>query len=644
MKDYDGNSMENDDRNKNSDNVENDETQIPPTYDLPFPIPLNPNYNQYNNFYKLPASSPWPPSWQSNYAISGETSEPSLQTSSFTAVALIIIGTLFLLINIVAFGFIFYQRGKLRVRENLFRNRFRCKTVSVPDIFEENEQGDIYAVAENRRKEYEKMKLEEKKSKYRRSKKINKGLRKIVPKIEGDVNSIRVASIKPEAINGKRLRRWPLSRQCSGSTITIDAHSKVRNWITHEIVNKCSPAFLRKNKKTKLNNGVDDSVDFVNKSDNLKHSTEQLESAVVERKLYDKNASITRKVSIAVDATPAARTESVLKQIPIEVTKSLDDGKSPLLSKQMRSAASTSCIRKKNSLHRSNVFTSEDSDEYFQRTGTHKSSAHIRLKTPDFFLETMPPVISHSHSRSDPSPMIVRDSLTDPLYSSVNKDKKRLKSFAGDSLKTIDSTDLVPHYEEINVTSLPDFPEGIELCEIANTEQTLCNIVRRNFPKVLPDFPEADRKNCNRLSLPPSSGFNISENLSSSSSPYLDCYSKNISRSGRIAPVPPPRLTSTLGRRPLSPNSDKQCSHITVQLRKAAPVINEEKLVDIIQTENCDNVPDNLNIDPSLVSTTVQKYKETICVPSGSSAEQECDAFKLTKNVRSVTTSTSGIP
>lgn len=159
------------------------------------------------------------------------------QASSFTATALIVAALLFLLLNVVAFGFIFYQRGKLRMRENLFRNRFRCKTISVPDLFDDS--ADIYAVAESRPNCATPAKPKVAK---RRSSAV-------------DYRSGRVASIKPEAMKGKRMRRWPLSKQCSSST--IDAHSKVRDWIVNEVATvaaaaRSTPRFGRKSKKARV--------------------------------------------------------------------------------------------------------------------------------------------------------------------------------------------------------------------------------------------------------------------------------------------------------------------------------------------------------------------------------------------------------
>lgn len=556
---------------KNLDVAENDDINYPPIYDLPFSSPSEGRQNIYKTAVTVAG---------------GIAAEENVNSASFTVTVLIVIGIVFLLINIIAFTIIFYQRGKLRVRDNLFRNRFRCKAISVPDIFEENATGDIYAIAESRRKE----EAEAKKSKLKTSRsKKNKASNP-----DDDYDAIRVASVNPEAISGKRLKRWPLARQCSGSTITIDPHSKVRDWITNEIVNKCSPRFLRKKKKrTPVEpSPLSDKGQNTSKEDNDK-----------------------RKISVGIDATPAARTGSVLKQIPIEVTKSLDDGKNPLTS-QIRPSTSMMCIPKKSSLQRSYAFTSEDSDEYYQKTGTHKSSAHIRLRTPEFLLDALP--ISHAHSRSDPAP--VHDSR-EQLYTQVNKGTKRLKSFAESSKNTSinDSVESTSHYEDINVISLHDDLNS----SMYSTQDQLCNIKRRNFPKVLPDFPDADRKSSKRLSLP-STHFD-------STNGTLD-YSKNRSR---IPPAPPPRLSSTLVRKSGS-DSEKQFSHITVQLKKPEPTIAEEKFADLIQTESC-RVPTSDTFCPTAQASRTEK-------PLSQIPRLKHDSPKPAKNVRSVTTSTSGIP
>lgn len=60
--------------------------------------------------------------------------EPPESSSSASAVVslVIIVGVLFLLVNICAFGGIYYQRDKLRVRERLFNNRSVYSDLRIP--------------------------------------------------------------------------------------------------------------------------------------------------------------------------------------------------------------------------------------------------------------------------------------------------------------------------------------------------------------------------------------------------------------------------------------------------------------------------------------------------------------------------------
>lgn len=287
---------------------------------------------------------------------------------------------------------------------------------------------------------------------------------------------------------------------------------------------------------------------------------------------------------------------------------------------------------------------------------THKSSAHIRLKTPQFLLETSPP-IWHSHSRSDPSPVDVRPAAADDaLYSRVDKSRKRrLKSFAGSDGSDSESVGEVEgegcglvtsssrHYEEINVTSRPD-ADGVRVPPSA--QQTLRNLVRRNFPKVLPDLARVQQKRVYRLSLPAVGAAKVADGCA-------ECYA-NVSggRSGRLPPAPPPRITSTLGRRPTphpaetaaaanNGGDDTQLSRIIVRLKKSdQPRAAEETGPDIVQTESCcPPRPPPLPLGAVFTARTVAPSNAA----AAASAAVEESWRKTTKEVRSVTTSTTGI-
>lgn len=167
---------------------------------------------------------------------SAEPSDKKIQetveaSSSFVVSLIIIIGILFLLVNICAFGGIYYQRDKLRVRERLFNNRFRCNGANTSRTFDddEDEQNDVY------------MKTTAEEPEIANVHKFNKNQA---------YNSVTLASVKPEAIGGKRLGKWAeISRQRSSSTITMDPHTRVKEWINTEIIQRYSPRILRRQRR-----------------------------------------------------------------------------------------------------------------------------------------------------------------------------------------------------------------------------------------------------------------------------------------------------------------------------------------------------------------------------------------------------------
>lgn len=189
---------------------------------------------------------------------------------------------------------------------------------------------------------------------------------------------------------------------------------QVREWI----IEKCSPAILRRGRRVYREESQSEVFEDI-----FEPKLKQQQSTQSEPK---KQKRTVEKVSVEVDATPAARSASVLKQTPIELTKSLDRG---LLTKQtaIEDGVERSPLRRS------------------------KTSVSLTLMSP----ETNSP--------------------------------------------------------DVNVTSRDE----ILLQPDALAEDTLKNIQKRNFPKVLPDFPDK------RLSLQPGTG--------------------------KFAPAPPPRV-STLDR------------------------------------------------------------------------------------------------
>lgn len=192
-----------------------------------------------------------------------ETVEAS---SSMVVSLIIIIGILFLLVNICAFGGIYYQRDKLRVRERLFNNRFRCNGANTSRTFDDDDdddQNDVY------------MKTTAEEPEISNVHRFNKNQ---------PYDSVALASVKPEAIGGKRLGKWAeISRQRSSSTITMDPHTRVKEWINTEIIQRYSPRILRRqrreDKKRQLVCAEDPSV-MAEKSEVINKSTEKSRNKV----------------------------------------------------------------------------------------------------------------------------------------------------------------------------------------------------------------------------------------------------------------------------------------------------------------------------------------------------------------------------
>lgn len=257
--------------------------------------------------------------------------------------------------------------------------------------------------------------------------------------------------------------------------------------------------------------------------------------------IYDENPLIIRpggkkmkapKVSVAIDATPATRTESILNQIPIELIKDLE--------------------------------TIEDDSHY----------------DSEFIDDSMVPqvvVIEHHHSRSDPLPMdkvlknikqnysTTRIGESDSgsassLYAKINpKLKSRLQKFNNSEKteeeiisndtpdgceysKPIDegiygrvpkmSTFGVNKNDDINVTCREPIIERDNI----TPEEALKTIKRRNYPKVLPDFEK-------RHSLPAPNSLFMPKQLGNSlkdhrQGPHPSC-------STMYPPLPPPRMFGT---------------------------------------------------------------------------------------------------
>ncbi|XP_043789968.1 uncharacterized protein LOC122713500 isoform X1 [Apis laboriosa] len=332
-------------------------------------------------------------------------------------------------------------------------------------------------------------------------------------------------------------RRSKLSRQSSGST--IDTHIKVREWIQQEIVHRCSPRFLRKTRET-LQKEHEDKLTKQQQQQEAekKRLEEELSKERKEEARYDKDPTLivrpgkkskVPKVSVAIDATPAARTESILNQMPIELAKGVEAGLDPF----------------------------------------NKSIDYPMIDPSQ--LQTAPQVvvIEHHHSKSDPLPMenvlkSVKPNFSTPriyesdsgstssLYAKINpKLKSRLPRpelavnregsamdqtediyvKMGPKLTTFGSPPPADTCGDINVTCRESSPEEREC---VSPEEALRTIKRRNYPKVLPDIEK-------RRSLPAPSSLFASKQGAGSLKDYRSGFHSSSSSSSHQPPQPPPR-------------------------------------------------------------------------------------------------------
>lgn len=225
------------------------------------------------------------------------------------------------------------------------------------------------------------------------------------------------------------------------------------------------------------------------------------------------------KVSVAVDATPATRTESILNQVPIELTKSIE------------------------------------------------TTANTYQPNPDRLMAPEVVIIEHHHSRSDPLPMetvlrTVKPNFSTPriyesdsgsassLYAKINpKLKSRLPRLGlgtsaeaplSDELKYENSLDEEIYMKtgqilttfgtgDVNVTCREPTIER----ECVSPEEALQTIKRRNYPKVLPDIEK-------RRSLPAPNSLFVPKHHANSLKDYKS--ENRIILSSNQPPLPPPRM------------------------------------------------------------------------------------------------------
>ncbi|XP_072762898.1 uncharacterized protein [Anoplolepis gracilipes] len=422
----------------------------------------------------------------------GSTMETDTLKSTSTMMMVIVFFVAFILINFTAFLYIYYKKQRVKGKEKSLKRRAsekkddsvkRSKTDK-----HENHYGQLGYKSDSK----------------------------------PDLNDV-IKNDKAYDNNSNFGRRSKLSRQNSSST--IDTHIKVREWIQQEIVHRCSPRFLRKTRETLQK----EHQEKLNKQQQ-EEKQRIVEDALKERKeepIYDESPALVvrpgkksklPKISVAIDATPATRTESVLNQVPIELTRSI-----------------------------------EVPNEYEPNVD--------QLMTPEVI------VIEHHHSRSDPLPMenVLRTMMPNfstpkiyesdaesgnSLYAKINpKLKSRLpRPGPGTNIETPGSNQSKyenPPGEEIYVKTGPILTtfattdinvtcrEPIVERECISPEEALQTIKRRNYPKVLPDIEK-------RRSLPAPSSLFVSKQQANSLKDYKSGNRMNLF--SNQPPLPPPRI------------------------------------------------------------------------------------------------------
>ncbi|EAT45587.1 AAEL003129-PA [Aedes aegypti] len=246
-----------------------------------------------------------------------------------------------------------------------------------------------------------------------------------------------------------KANNFTLPRQFSGET--MDPHTKVCDWISQDYGTVC---------------------------------TKQIECDGNGSCNKD-NLPLPQKVSVAIDATPQARSNSVLRQEPIEITK----------------AKSFECASPEDYSESVSQDSPCDSDI---RQQCSSSGSSYSYNDCDYKVEP-------KHFKSD----------SNPIYNNYPYQNEEITSFIEPG--------------DINVTSRDKSEEKDPL----SPEEALKVIQRRNFPKVLPDYPNGVAgitASMKRRSLPPQA--------------FLLANSHSLRRdSSRLVPAPPPRISSTLGRR-----------------------------------------------------------------------------------------------
>ncbi|KOB65449.1 Neuroligin-4, X-linked [Operophtera brumata] len=521
---------------------------VPPSFGKvrPYSQPARPDtdiiYRQIQSI-KTP-SRPVPSGLMDKATTQAPTAKPKtnnipVKTSSATVTLIISLGILFLVFDVAICSILYFKKRKLRLREQTLQtSRLSRAEIGEVDLIGQKGKEDKGAIQtlKNGCSVIKSMSFNKKRGSV---KKIKKKTDTCKPPKSDDSGGFR--------------ERFQLRRHLS--TSTLDAHTKVRDWIANEVMHRCSPAILRKsnsdinndkhlsvvkpftrseellsdNRRThsdhlKINDGIKNTAknDAKGKTSEKttstsalgshssitsnKHSINSIKKASKSSDSLKSKATESiksKKVSVAIDATPSARTRSILHQEPIKILKSFD-----------------SSVEKDSSTNQLRRSKTEGEIKIASVAPEQRQDSHVKTFTNEVTLsvsQDKPLVISHKHSRSDP--------VTDVNYEKLFKEKME----AG--IPVIDILPPVTFRNDINVTSRDES----SLNEPLSAEEALLTIRRMNFPKVLPDLPKAQK----RLSLQPTA------------LQTFRSYSTSVesqSERSKFPPQPPPR-TTTLERR-----------------------------------------------------------------------------------------------
>ncbi|KAI4493267.1 hypothetical protein M0802_009555 [Mischocyttarus mexicanus] len=475
-----------------------------------------------SNFEEKPLINMFPTTNLPN--LDSTTSESNSVKSSSVITIMIGFGVIFLIINLSAFIYFYLKRQATKNNEKPLKRRISQKdelSKRPKTEKQDNHYGDLGYKSDSK----------------------------------PDLNEV-IKSDKAYDNNSNFGRKSKLSRE--NSTSTIDTHIKVREWIQQEIVHRCSPRFLRKTRETlaKEHQAKLTKREEEEEEEKWRLKEEALKMGKKEEPIYDESPTIVvrpgkksktgaagatavtataaAKVSVGIDATPATRTESILNQIPIELSKNED----------------TSFVDKINDEQSFDYPITSDSCNQFQMT-------------PQVV------VIEHHHSRSDPLPMdtilrTMKPNFSSPriyesdsgsassLYAKINPKSKaripRTNLERNDETIEIEQTNNNPEEIYVKSTKLTTFGTNNNNTSVSDVnvtcreptiereyvspEEALRTIKRRNYPKVLPDIEK-------RRSLPVPTTLFLPKQHGNSLRGYKGTLPSPVSGQ---PPLPPPRM------------------------------------------------------------------------------------------------------